>query len=130
MASTVTQTGSNYSGNYKKVVFNWLSDAADGTVSYTTTEKFTGQLVTAHFVTGSVTPTDLYDVGVLNSDGADILGGAGANVAVSTGKSYTVASIGTPFHAVVDSTLTLTIANAGNAKTGKVVLIFADASVK
>lgn len=103
---------------------SWTSDASAGTVGATSTEKFSGRLITAQHIAGSVTPTNLYDVTVLDDQGQDILGATGADIAVATGKTSTAISSGLPFQAIQNSTLRLVIANAGNSKTGSVVLIF------
>lgn len=127
-SGTITYTNSNYAkdsnSHIKKLVMNWVSDAAAGTVEGTTADKFSGRLITAQFITGSVTPTDAYDVTVKDDQGQDILGGTGANITVATGKTSTAISSGLPFCAVKNTTLLLQIANAGNSKTGKVILFF------
>jgi hypothetical protein len=135
MAGTVTQTGSLYKkgndGKFSKVVFNWTSDAS-GNADVVTDHKFSGQLVTAQHAprSGGSAPTDLYEVTVLNSDGIDILVGTGANIPVTTGKTSQAVSSGLPLPTIVESTLSLNVSNAGNAKTGTTILIFKDANAQ
>lgn len=108
---------------YRKVVMDWLSDASAGTVAKTTTQKFSGRLVCVEFVPGSATPTDAYDVTIKDDQGIDILIGGGANVP-QAGAFVTTGASSVPFPTIVDTTLALAVANAGNSKTGKIILIF------
>lgn len=129
MVGTISQAGSLYSkgsyGELTKVVFGWTSDAS-GNATVTTADKVSGRLICAQHVlqSGGSAPTDLYDVTVNNDDGMDILGGTGANITTATGKSSQVISSGIPLIPMVESTLALSVSNAGSAKVGKLVLIF------
>jgi hypothetical protein len=119
MAGTVTKTEITYTP-LKKCLFTWTSSAG-GAADATSTESYTGEVVRAVHVpdAGGTQPTDLFDVVVTDSDGADVLGGTGANLsnAATTNK---VAANG--LGAVVNSTLTLAVTNAGSAKGGKTIL--------
>jgi len=101
-----------------KITFEWLSDDATGTVSAVTTNKYTGELI--RFITdpGDVAPTDNYDIVITDSDGYDVLHGAGLNRDTANTEQVLAASLGCCF----DTVLTLAISNAGNAKTGKIFL--------
>lgn len=131
MAGTVTTTGSDYHGEIKKFVMNWVSDAS-GAADLITTEKFTGRLICAQHVPGTdgAAPTTAYDVVVRDDQGTDILAATGTNITVPGNKSSQAVSSGLPFPSVANTTLTLAVTNAGNAKSGKVILYFADAYIK
>lgn len=108
----------------RKVKWDWLS-ATGGAVSSATTLQYTGIIVKAIFKSDPSTtdPTDLYDVTILDSDGFDVLIGGGANItkATTVQKTNSDASM-----FVVNSTLTLTIAAAGDVKGGEVYLYIAN----
>lgn len=65
----------------------------------------------------TATPTDQYDITILDPYSADVLDGVGANQSSSVAASV-VSSDPIP----VDSELTLTIANAGDTKKGRIIL--------
>jgi len=119
MSGTVTKSELT-AFSVKKIVFTWLS-AADGTATSTTTNPFTGliQRVVQIPDGGATQPTNLYDVVVNDSDGSDVLHGLGADLsnAATTVKDYTD-GVG----AVVNSTLSLSVTNAGAAKGGKTII--------
>jgi hypothetical protein len=73
------------------------------------------------------TPTNLYDVTLTDEDGIDILGGRGANIASASNTSVVpIVAASTDVYKITvgKGWLTLTIANAGNAKGGRIVLHF------
>lgn len=95
----------------------WTSSAG-GTASETTSFDLHGQVLWAAFVPdGVAAPTDNYDVTVTDERGYDVLCGAGANRDTAN-TEYITSGLG----AVASSRLTFSVANAGNAKSGKVAL--------
>jgi hypothetical protein len=120
MAGTVTTTEVNWA-RVKKVTFVWTSSAG-GAADATTSQSYTGEIIRAVQIpdSGGTQPTDLYDVVVTDGDGADVLHGTGANLsnAAATNKHGAKDGLGT----VVNSTLTLAVTNAGNAKGGKTIV--------
>jgi len=64
-------------------------------------------------------PTDAYDITLLNAYGYDVMGGNGANRSSSVAQFVTATS-----DVNIDSDLTLTIAAAGDDKTGRIILYF------
>jgi len=106
-------------GSVKKIVWSWTSDAA-GLASETTVNAFDGVLLglTTIPAPGGAAPTDDYDVAVTDSAGHDVLLGAGANRDTANTEHVTGASLA----GVAASPLTLTVTNAGNTKTGTVIL--------
>jgi len=118
MAGTVTLTNSLGNGFIKRSLA-WVSDAA-GVVSANPITVADGTIRQARIVPGATTPTDLYDVTLIDDSGIDLLGGLGNNQLAASGAIY-------PFDPpliVEAGTLTLTIANAGNTKNGRVDLFF------
>jgi len=108
----------------------WTSTAL-GVVSVASDYAISGRVVRVVFVPDTVAvPSPLYDVTLLDSEGVDVLMGFGANrSAVNTeqifpyatyvdGANNRLASEGI----TVNSVLTLTIAAAGNAMQGTVIV--------
>lgn len=109
MAVTVTETRHTV---VKKVKFAWTSDGT-GAASGSTTFPYDGkvELLTTVPTDG---PTDNYDITVTDSDGVDVLAGAGANRDTSATEQVAGASLG----AVAGSVLTINVSNAGASKSG------------
>ena len=120
-------------GGIRRVICDWLSDDSDGTVSGTT-DKIVGTLVKGVTDPGSVAPTDNYDITLTDEEGLDVLGACQSTLANrDTANSEQVYFLvldaaGTPLaqsvHPVVCDKLTVSIANAGNAKTGQLILYY------
>jgi hypothetical protein len=132
-AGTVTITYStsklNPDAGIRTITLDWLSSSG-GAVNGNLTEVITGELLRVIFLpnTGATQPTDQYDMTILDSFGLDILAGQGANLS-NANKSHvcpgvpmkdgtTTATLPVALHGTLD----LNITNAGNAKTGQVVL--------
>lgn len=107
-------------GSVKKIVWSWTSGtgAEGGTVTKTTAGTYDGKIIGLTTDPGSTAPTDNYDVVIADADGHDVLLGAGADRDTANTENVAEASLG----AVAGSTLTLSIANAGDAKVGQVIL--------
>lgn len=118
---TITEDPVHYP--IREIKWDWLSTDG-GAVSSASGYQYTGVIVKAIFKSdaASTDPTDLYDVTILDDNGFDVLIGHGANItkAATVQKTSTDASM-----FVKDTFLTLTIANAGNAKGGEVYLYVA-----
>lgn len=119
-AQVVTLTESENRYPIRKIKWDWLSTDA-GAVSSSTLQQYTGAIVKVVFKSdaGGTQPTDAYDVTILDSDGFDVLNGEGANInraapVIKTNLDVSMFVMGT--------TLTLTIAAAGDAKGGEVYL--------
>ena len=115
----------------------WVSDSAAGTVSLPIASGYASSLtyksgvtkiigrigrITTVPNTGATQPSDKYTITLLDADGVDVLDGA---LATASGCSNSTAQnwIFSPA-IVVNSDLTLTIASAGNSKTGTINLYF------
>ena len=108
----------------RKIKWTWKS-ATGGAVSSATTKRYTGQVIRAVFDpdAAGTQPTDAYDVTITDSEGADVLHGNGANLSNAANVLVdTTDGLG----CVDSSTLTLTIAAAGDEKGGVVVLYLLD----
>jgi len=124
-AGTVTVTSLDFVGapsgtRYTKYTVAWTSTAG-GAVSGNAFTVKAGRLISARFHPGTTTPSDLYDVTLVETGGvADLLLGVGADCtnAADVLKQWEPA----PF---LDGsrTLDVVVANAGNAKTGTVILL-------
>lgn len=97
----------------------WVSSAG-GAVSGTALTLKAGSLIQAELTpdSGGTQPSDQYDLTILDTNGVDVLAGAGANL--SNAASAMV--VGTSVWIDQGGSLTITIANAGSAKGGTVVL--------
>ena len=127
MAMSVTGTWEhNVDGTIVKYTMSWTS-ASDGTATFTTPE-LTGTIVGVTFDPTTAAPTANYDVTLSDENGVDVLAGQGANLSatVSTrvcpsqpmkdGTTTSTAPI--PIHGTLD----LSVSNAGDTKSGKVIL--------
>jgi hypothetical protein len=114
VAGTVTVSEVRF-GSVQKISFSWLSDAA-GAADAVTTHSYSGEI--ARLVTvpsgGGTAPTALYDVRVLDSDGVDVLMGAGVDRSATATEQVLASSLGI----IAATTLTLAVTSAGNAKAG------------
>ena len=115
-AGTIAETIQQY-GTYRKLRLAWTS-ATGGGWTGTTTNKYTGKIIGLKTDPGATAPTDNYDITLTDSDGDDVLLGAGADRDTANTEYVASASLGM----VVDSVLTLTIANAGDAKIGVIAI--------
>ena len=121
MTMSVTATErvrEEYGGRWQKVSFAFVSAAA-GTASGVSSKRYTGEVVRAVFIPGTSgdQPTNAFDVTVTDADGYDILAGQGADIS-NAATTTVVASLG----AVVYDVLTLNVTNAGDTKTGTVIV--------
>lgn len=117
VGTTVTANKTSTGRSVKMVTFAWTSDAS-GDVSGGAVSNVVDAEVIAHVSSPNLAgtqPTNLYDVTILDDNSLDILGAQGANM-VNTGDNYNFDS--KLLGAASASTLTVVVANAGNAKTG------------
>lgn len=127
---TITESGDNGNALLKgiqKIVWEWTSTDG-GAVAASTTDgenpttegKYTGKLIRLITDPGDSgdAPTDNYDVTILDSDGYDVLMGAGADRDTANTEQVLEASLGICLY----STLSLRVSTAGDANKGKVIL--------
>jgi hypothetical protein len=121
-AGTLTCTAADEGRSHVRYSCAWTSTAG-GAVSGNGFAVSGGWLESVRFAPGTTTPTDLYDVTITHSDGSfstgDLLAGTGADLSNTTAKLLT-------FDPLIwhdgRGTFDIVVANAGNAKTGTVVL--------
>jgi hypothetical protein len=110
---------------------NWvnrttLTWTSDGSGDSSQTVSINGTILRYTTNPGSAAPTDNYDTTLTDADGYDVLGGDGVDRDTANTESFVPVILGgdgtTVFPVVVAGTLTLTIANAGSAKNGTVVI--------
>jgi hypothetical protein len=126
-AGTVVVTTSGELGNrtqvYRRYSVAWTSTAG-GAVSGNPFSIVAGRLLSVRFVPGGTTPTDLYDVTLVDSDGTissgDLLSGTGADRSNATSS---ILSFDPPIYEDGTRTLDVVVANAGASKTGTVVIL-------
>lgn len=118
VAGTVT-ISEERSGRFRKITFGWTCTAG-GSAIKGTPHKHTGKVVRLVTVPGAGgdAPTDDYDVTILDEDGTDVLMGAGANRDTANTEQKNAADLGI----VLNDSLELNVAAAGNAKKGTVYL--------
>lgn len=127
-AGTVTLTQSRGQQPVRRLVFDWVSDAA-GVVSGTVSGTVNGKIVGVITDPGTPAPTDNYDVTMINSDGFDVFNGRGIDRDTVNTEQFCPAVAFTDgvtagvTHVAVAGTLELRIANAGNAKAGRVIVL-------
>lgn len=124
-AGTATVARANVDGGLTSYTIAWTSSAG-GAVSGNAFNVRKGYLVSIRFVpaSGGTQPSDLYDVTLVDSDGVDVLAGGGSDLSNS---SASIQQWDPPLYQDGTRTLDLVVANAGNAKTGTVVLLIQQA---
>ena len=109
----------------QKVKWVWVSSTGGTVVASTsaglnptTLNKYSGEVVRLVTDPSSTAPTDDYDITILDSDGYDVLMGAGAD----RDTANTEQVLGTSLGICQDTTLSLRVAAAGSNKGGAVIL--------
>lgn len=120
---TVTLTEEKF--NFvKKIKFEWTSEdggANGGKATKTTENVYTGEIIRCVTIPGTdgSKPSDNYTVVINDEDGTDVLmGAATANRDEANTEQILASSLG----CVANDKLSLNVSNAGNAKTGKVII--------
>jgi hypothetical protein len=124
MAGTISVSAAEIVGKATRYTVQWTSDSS-GAVSGNSFDVKGGGLLQLKFIPGSggTQPTDAYDVVINDADGIDVLRGGGANLSNAVG-SYSTPPDGAPVLLLEAGPLTPVISNAGNAKSGTIVLYF------
>ena len=112
-------------GEINVVTVAWTS-AADGT--YSESFDIAGTITGFETDPGATAPTDNYDIVLNSAGGTDLLMGGGANRDTANTEYFvplaTGSDGGTKMPVSCAGTATLSITNAGNAKTGTVYIYF------
>lgn len=126
--------GSGRPGRYTKVLIDFLTDDTTGSVACTT-RKIVGQLIKIVTDPGSAAPTANWDVVLTDEEGVDLsihmddvaIAALIARHTTTTLETYlpledTAGTGRVGAFPVVCDKLTVTVNNAGNAKTGQIIL--------
>jgi lysophospholipase L1-like esterase len=113
-----------------KHTFRWVSNV-NGSVTINSSVPISGDILRVDIIPSTQdAPTNLYDVTLTDSDGVDVLAGQGAD---SSETATETVCVGVPLKdgtttktipVVVDGTLTLNVTNAGDTKSGRVVVYY------
>lgn len=112
---TITEPESRTWTSTKRIKFDWTAHTDGVVTGVATTKTYAGKLIA--FTTdpdAGTAPTDNYDIVITDSDGIDVLLGAGANRDTANVEQVASASLGL----VVGSTLTFAVTNAGSGGKG------------
>lgn len=119
----------------RRVIADWVSDDSDGSASGTT-QKVVGELIKVVTDPGSAAPSDNWDVIITDEEGVDVTAvcqNAATLLTRDTANTeqtylYILNADGTPIgiaaFPVVCDKLTIAVANAGNSKTGQIILYY------
>jgi len=129
MAGSTTLT--HYTiGHVRRVVVDFVADAADGTVPDTLLPSIEGRLMELTTNPGGTAPTDNYDITLIDAEGVDRLQGLGANRDTANTESLPLVYSGSTIHPVVSKTDALTLKIGGqsvNSAVGRVILLYGPA---
>lgn len=124
-------------GSIRKVIAEFLTDDSTGSVAGTT-RKISGELIKIVTDPGSAAPTENWDVVLTDEEGVDlsvhmsdgVIAALIARDTANTEETYLTledTAAGTSAMAafpVVCDKLTITVNNAGNAKTGQIIIYY------
>ena len=132
-AGTLTETPPNNADRFNRPIqkysYAWTSDAS-GNVERYTTSAINGALVNVEIVpdSGGSAPTANYDLVINDASGVDVLAGGGGNLSATVPSrlrphfSQTISAVSYPFEVCVYEQLQIVISNAGNAKSGTIII--------
>lgn len=123
-------------GSIRKVIAAFTTDDATGSVNGTT-EKISGELIKIVTDPGAAAPTDNWDVVLTDEEGVDLsvhlsdvaIAALIARDTANTEETYLpledeAGTARVSLWPVVCDKLTITVNNAGNAKTGQIILYY------
>ena len=116
MAGTITASETTI-GSVRQIVFSWLTDGSGDATATATGKEYSGDLIKVLYVPGTTTPSNLYDITLTDGDSYDLLAGQGTDC--PNGSTLVITGGLLP---VATSAISLTVANGGAIKTGKVVI--------
>lgn len=117
-------------GHVRRIVVDFIADAADGTIPDTTLPAFEGRLYELTTNPGSTAPTDNYDVKITDAEAVDRLQGVGVDRDTANTESAVPVYSGSTIHPVVSRSDALTLKITGNSvhsATGRVILLYGPA---
>ena len=110
------------------ITVDGTADAADGSFPTLVLPAFEGRLVALITNPGATAPTALYDITLVDADGADRMQGVGANRSATATEQAAIVYASTSVHPPVSISelLTLTLAgNIVNSATVHIVIVYA-----
>lgn len=122
-------------GNIRKVLIDFVTDDTTGAVSVAI-RKISGTLLKVVTDPGATAPTDDWDVTIVDPEGLSVVAGCQnsalliARDTANTEQTYLqllnadMTPIGIAAYPVVCDVLTIGVANAGNSKTGQIILYY------
>lgn len=129
MAGTTTTTHQKV-GHVRRILVDFVADAANGSVPDTVLPSFEGRIAELTTNPGAVAPTDNYDLTLIDDEGSDRLQGLGANRDTANTETVPVVYASSTIHPPVGfaETLTLKLANNSvNSATGRIILVYTPA---
>jgi hypothetical protein len=128
VAYSIGNAGITSSQRFNKVVVSFIADAADGSIPDTSLTNLAGYIMKIVTNPGATAPTDNWDFVLNDSDGVDVLGGAGANRDTANSEQvYPTISGATIPVWLEKGTYTLAMSgNSVNSATGTVTLYLKD----
>ena len=141
MTATVTYDdawypGSNVQGRIRKILIDFLTDDSAGTATVTT-RPISGELIKIVTDPGATAPTDNYDVVLTDDEGVDLsvhmddvaIAALIARDTANTEETYlpledTAGTARIAAWPVICGPLTVSLANAGNAKLTQVIIYY------
>lgn len=119
-------------GAIRKIICDWTSNASGAAAG--TTKKIVGRLLKGVTDPSATAPTDDYDIVITDEEGVDVLGQSHDDLANRDTanseqvyfnlKSYDGTPVTLAAFPVVCDKLTVTVANAGDTKTGQLILYY------
>jgi len=122
-------------GNIQKIIADWTSDSATGAVSGTT-KKIIGTLIKGVTDPGATAPDDNYDIAITDEESLDVLTSCVAASTLANRdtanteeiyfflKNADASPLSVAAFPVVADKLTIAITNAGNSKTGQLIIYY------
>lgn len=129
MAGSTTVTHQTQ-GHVRRVIVDFVADAAAATVPDTVLPRFEGRIAELTTNPGSTAPTDNYDLTLIDDEGSDRLQGLGANRDTANTETVPIVYAASTIHPPValGETLTLKLANnAVNSATGRIIIVYTPA---
>jgi len=141
-ASTITydggQDGKGQHGGIKRILIDWTSDDTTGAVSGTT-RKISGELLKVVTDPGAAAPTANYDIVITDEESVDVLSGLGGTGGTAPSLLNRHTSTTEVVHLWAENAatdvvpgsqpyvcdvLTVAVTNAGNSKTGQIIIYY------
>jgi len=120
----------------RRLICDFVTDDSLGTASGVTTRPINGELVKVVTIPGDAEPSDNWDLAITDEHGLNVLAGCqnvaalGTRDTANTEQTYLQllnadeTAVGIAAYPVCADRLTVAVANAGNSKSGRIVLYY------